>query len=61
MPEPATIAFMTSVYARASDWFIRGEVAQMRALGFTVHTFSIRRPEAVRHRPLGGGISMSRP
>ena len=45
MPEPATIAFMTSVYARAGDWFIRGEVAQMRALGFTVHTFSIRRPE----------------
>jgi colanic acid/amylovoran biosynthesis glycosyltransferase len=46
MPEPATIAFLTSVYARSSDWFIRGEVAQMRALGFTVHTFSIRRPEA---------------
>jgi colanic acid/amylovoran biosynthesis glycosyltransferase len=46
MPEPMTLAFMTSVYARSSDWFIRGEVAQMRALGCTVHTFSIRRPAA---------------
>jgi hypothetical protein len=46
MPERATVAFMTSVYARSSDWFIRGEVAQMRALGYTVHTFSIRRPDA---------------
>ena len=46
MPESATIAYLTSVYARASDSFIRGEVAQLRALGFTVHTFSIRRPEA---------------
>jgi colanic acid/amylovoran biosynthesis glycosyltransferase len=45
MPEPATIAYLTSVYARASDTFIRGEVAELRALGFTVHTFSIRRPE----------------
>jgi colanic acid/amylovoran biosynthesis glycosyltransferase len=46
MPEPMTLAFMTSVYARSSDWFVRGEVAQMRALGCTVHTFSIRRPAA---------------
>jgi glycosyltransferase involved in cell wall biosynthesis len=45
MPEPATIAYLTSAYARASDSFIRGEVARLRALGFTVHTFSIRRPE----------------
>jgi glycosyltransferase involved in cell wall biosynthesis len=45
MPEPATIAYLTSAYARASDTFIRGEVAELRALGFTVHTFSIRRPE----------------
>src|ERR1700674_1091552 len=45
MPEPATIAYLTSAYARASDSFIRGEVSQLRGLGFTVHTFSIRRPE----------------
>jgi glycosyltransferase involved in cell wall biosynthesis len=45
MPEPASIAYLTSAYARASDSFIRGEVAQLRALGFTVHTFSIRRSE----------------
>src|SRR4051794_7583680 len=44
MPEPATIAYLTSAYARASDSFIRGEVAQLLALGYTVHTFSIRRP-----------------
>ena len=41
-----TIAYLTSLYARASDTFIRGEVAQLRALGHTVHTFSIRRPGA---------------
>ncbi len=39
-----TLAYLTSAYARASDTFIRGEVAQLRALGHTVHTFSIRRP-----------------
>jgi colanic acid/amylovoran biosynthesis glycosyltransferase len=39
-----TLAYLTSRYARASDTFIRGEVAQLRALGHTVHTFSIRRP-----------------
>src|SRR5262245_12249931 len=44
MPEPTTIAYLTSAYARASDSFIRGEVGHLRALGFTVHTFSIRRP-----------------
>jgi glycosyltransferase involved in cell wall biosynthesis len=40
-----TIAYLTSFYARASDSFIRGEVAQLRELGFTVHTFSLRRSE----------------
>jgi colanic acid/amylovoran biosynthesis glycosyltransferase len=44
MLEPMTIAYLTSAYARASDSFIRGEVEQLRALGFTVHTFSIRQP-----------------
>jgi glycosyltransferase involved in cell wall biosynthesis len=44
MSEPVIIAYLTSTYARASDTFIRGEVAELRALGYTVHTFSIRRP-----------------
>src|SRR5436305_3332453 len=45
MPETPTVAYLTSVYARSSDLYIRGEVVHLRALGFTVHTFSIRRPE----------------
>lgn len=44
MSEPLTIAYLTSLYARASDSFVRAEVAELRALGHTVHTFSIRRP-----------------
>jgi colanic acid/amylovoran biosynthesis glycosyltransferase len=40
-----TIAYLTSAYARASDTFIRGEVAQLRKLGHTVHTFSVRRSD----------------
>lgn len=43
MPERRVIAYLTTVYARASDTFIRGEVEQLRAAGYTVHTFSIRR------------------
>ena len=39
----STIAYLTSFYARASDTFIRREVEQLRRLGWTVHTFSIRR------------------
>jgi colanic acid/amylovoran biosynthesis glycosyltransferase len=42
---PLTLGYMTSLYARASDWFIRGEVAELRAMGHTVHTFSIRRSD----------------
>ena len=45
MPDTPNIAYLTSVYARSSDLYIRGEVAQLRVLGFTVHTFSIRRPD----------------
>ncbi|MCU0773169.1 MAG: glycosyltransferase [Ideonella sp.] len=37
------IAYITSVYARASDTFIRSEVLELRARGHQVHTFSIRR------------------
>ena len=40
-----TLAYLTSAYARASDTFIRGEVAQLRKLGHEVHTFSIRRSD----------------
>ncbi|MEA2422457.1 MAG: colanic acid/amylovoran biosynthesis glycosyltransferase, partial [Thermoleophilaceae bacterium] len=44
MSEPMTLAYLTGIYARASDSFVRGEVRELRALGHTVHTFSIRRP-----------------
>lgn len=37
------IAYLTSVYARASDTFIRNEVVELRQRGHHVHTFSIRR------------------
>jgi glycosyltransferase involved in cell wall biosynthesis len=40
------IAYLTSVYARAGDTFIRREVEELRARGWTVHTFSIRHPDA---------------
>src|SRR5262249_19003494 len=46
MSERPTIAYLTSVYARASDTFIRGEVEQLRRLGYRVHTFSVRKPGA---------------
>ena len=39
-----TIAYLTSQYARSGDTFIRGEVEQLRSLGFIVHTFSVRAP-----------------
>ncbi|QNN24893.1 glycosyltransferase family 4 protein [Planctomycetales bacterium ZRK34] len=46
--KPMTLGYVTNQYARASDTFIRGEVAQLRAMGHTVHPFSIRRaPDAV--------------
>lgn len=44
-PKPA-IAYLTGFYARAGDTFIRREVEQLRLLGWTVHTFSIRRADA---------------
>ena len=43
MPDKLTIGYVTNIYARASDSFIRGEVQQLRSMGHTVHTFSIRR------------------
>jgi colanic acid/amylovoran biosynthesis glycosyltransferase len=41
-----SIAYLTSVYARAGDTFVRNEVEELRRLGWTVHTFSIRRADA---------------
>ncbi len=40
-----TIAYLTNMYARASDSFIRAEVLQLRAFGHAVHTFSMREPD----------------
>lgn len=44
MPEPMVLGYVTSLYGRAADTFIRQEVRQLRKLGHTVVTFSIRRP-----------------
>lgn len=41
-----TIAYLSSVYARASDSFVRAEVLELRRLGHRVHTFSVRAPAA---------------
>jgi len=46
MPESFALAYMSIRYARASDSFVRREVAELRRLGHTVHTFSVRRPDA---------------
>src|SRR4051794_27074932 len=40
------LAYITSAYGRASDTFIRNEVRQLRELGHTVHTYSVRKPQA---------------
>ena len=45
MTTPLRIAYLTGLYARPSDTFIRQEVNQLRALGAEVATFSIRRPD----------------
>ena len=44
MPNRVRLGYLTSVYGRASDTFIRSEVAVLRSLGHEVRTFSIRRP-----------------
>jgi len=44
--EPLTLGYLTSLYARAADTYMRAEVAQLRRLGHTVHTFSIRKADA---------------
>jgi colanic acid/amylovoran biosynthesis glycosyltransferase len=43
------IAYITSIYARASDTFIRNEVVALRRRGHTVHTYSIRKAEEDQH------------
>jgi colanic acid/amylovoran biosynthesis glycosyltransferase len=45
MPKPMTLGYLTNLYGRASDTFIRQEVFQLRKLGHTVVTFSLRLPE----------------
>jgi glycosyltransferase involved in cell wall biosynthesis len=42
---PATIAYLTSVYPRATDTFVRNEVLRLRERGWTVRTFAVRRAE----------------
>src|SRR5277367_448302 len=44
MARPIRLGYLTSVYGRASDTFIRSEVAVLRSIGHEVRTFSIRRP-----------------
>jgi colanic acid/amylovoran biosynthesis glycosyltransferase len=43
--KPLAIAYLSGVYPRATDTFVRNEVLGLRALGHVVHTFSIRRAE----------------
>jgi colanic acid/amylovoran biosynthesis glycosyltransferase len=45
MPKPMTLGYLTNLYGRTSDTFIRQEVFQLRKLGHTVVTFSLRQPE----------------
>ena len=44
MPDPMVLGYLTSQYGRAADTFVRQEVRELRKLGHTVFTFSIRRP-----------------
>ena len=45
MPDPLTIGYITSQYARVGDTYVRREVAQLRRLGHVVHTFSVRKAD----------------
>lgn len=40
------LAYITGCYPRATDTFIQREVQGLRALGWQVHTFSVRRSDA---------------
>jgi len=48
-PAPGPIAYLTGEYPRATDTFIQREVAALRALGFTIHTCTIRRTATQHH------------
>ncbi|MFA9479100.1 glycosyltransferase family 4 protein [Phycisphaerales bacterium AB-hyl4] len=39
------LAYLTGEYPRATDTFVQREIAHLRALGRTVHTFAARRPD----------------
>src|SRR3954468_1442988 len=43
------IAYLTSAYARPGDTFIRNEANELRRMGATVDTYSIRRPALDAH------------
>ncbi len=43
--KPLRLAYLTSLFARPSDTFVRSEVDRLRERGVEVQTFSIRRPE----------------
>ena len=42
---PKRVAYLTSVYARAGDTFIRREVEELRRNGWEILTFSVRRAD----------------
>ncbi len=44
MAEPMRLGYITSLYGRTSDTFIRDEVRLLRQRGHTVFTFSTRKP-----------------
>ncbi|TWT97611.1 Alpha-D-kanosaminyltransferase [Botrimarina colliarenosi] len=46
MTRPLRVAYLTGMFGRPSDTFIRQEVNELRGLGVEVHTFSVRRPDA---------------
>ncbi len=46
MPEAMIIGYLASSYPRAVDTAVRNEVFELRTRKHTVHTFSIRRPDA---------------
>lgn len=48
-PRHPRLGYLTSVYARASDSFIRGEVLELRRQGFEVFTFSVRKAAPSEH------------
>lgn len=45
MSNRGTIAYLTSIYPRATDTFVRNEVFRLRDAGYTVYTFSARRAD----------------